>query len=261
MGARLKCTCAGPERYTYRTDRREDRELEEFIKKTIPEHDLELFVSELGVNADWSAAYTPNSGPMDAVIKVQLKEHRSKSAQEYVHTFAERRRRRSAFQGQTRLRLRRGGMIRGAMNEGKSTPINIRVTGKNQKAAARSPKRSRRLRQDRRRRRRSHHPAARLSRIRHQRQPRQGRRPGTRPRGRHEKRRRRVQLVDPVQQEELLDRPGRRQSVLRRRAISRGGHQVDRDAAEHPDHEQGPAESDSAEQRDHAPPDAQFRPR
>jgi len=28
-----------------------------------------------------------------------------------------------------------GGMIRGAMNEGKSTPINIRITGKNQKTA------------------------------------------------------------------------------------------------------------------------------
>ena len=38
-------------------------QLEEFIKKTIPEHDLELFVSEIGVNADWSAAYTPNAGP------------------------------------------------------------------------------------------------------------------------------------------------------------------------------------------------------
>ena len=47
-------------------------QLEEFIKKTIPRHDLELFVSEIGVNADWSAAYTPNSGPMDAVVKVQF---------------------------------------------------------------------------------------------------------------------------------------------------------------------------------------------
>ena len=48
-------------------------QVEDFIKKTIPDHDLELFISELGVNADWSAAYTPNAGPMDAVIKVQLK--------------------------------------------------------------------------------------------------------------------------------------------------------------------------------------------
>ena len=43
-----------------------------------------LIISELGVVADWSAAYTPNAGPMDAVVKVQLKHEREHSAQEYV---------------------------------------------------------------------------------------------------------------------------------------------------------------------------------
>ncbi len=37
-----------------------------------PESDLQLFISEIGVTPDWSAAYTPNAGPMDTVIKVQL---------------------------------------------------------------------------------------------------------------------------------------------------------------------------------------------
>ena len=46
--------------------------------------DLELIISEIGVTADWSAAYTPNAGPMDAVVKVQLTEEREHSAQEYV---------------------------------------------------------------------------------------------------------------------------------------------------------------------------------
>src|SRR5262249_23094263 len=46
--------------------------------------DLELVISEIGVVADWSAAYTPNSGPMDAVVKVQLKHDRKRSAQECV---------------------------------------------------------------------------------------------------------------------------------------------------------------------------------
>ncbi|MDR3633883.1 MAG: efflux RND transporter permease subunit [Isosphaeraceae bacterium] len=108
--------------------------IEEFIKKTIPKHDLELFISEIGVNADWSAAYTPNSGPMDAVIKVQLTEHRTRSAQEYVHLV------RTGVAKDPRFRdldfgFDAGGLIRGAMNEGKSTPINIRVTGKKQKEA------------------------------------------------------------------------------------------------------------------------------
>jgi multidrug efflux pump subunit AcrB len=119
-----------------RIERTEERvaEIEKLIKKTIPEHDLELFISEIGVNADWSAAYTPNSGPMDAVIKVQLKEHRTRSAQEYVHLV------RTAVAEDPRFRdmdfgFDAGGLVRSAMNEGKSTPINIRVTGKNQRTA------------------------------------------------------------------------------------------------------------------------------
>jgi multidrug efflux pump subunit AcrB len=109
-------------------------QVEEFIKKTIPAHDLELFISEIGVNSDWSAAYTPNAGPMDAVVKVQLTEHRTRSAQEYVHVL------RLAAAEDSRFRdldfgFDAGGLIRGAMNEGKSTPINVRVTGKDQRAA------------------------------------------------------------------------------------------------------------------------------
>ena len=59
-------------------------EVEKFLREQIPEHDLELIVSEIGVTADWSAAYTPNAGPMDAMVQVQLAEHREHSAQEYA---------------------------------------------------------------------------------------------------------------------------------------------------------------------------------
>lgn len=119
-----------------RIEKTEERvaQVEELIKKLIPDHDRELYISEIGVNADWSAAYTPNSGPMDAVIKVQLKEHRSRSAQDYVHLI------RTAVAKDPRFRdmdfaFDAGGLVRGAMNEGKATPINIRVTGKDQQVA------------------------------------------------------------------------------------------------------------------------------
>ncbi|MGE5194352.1 MAG: efflux RND transporter permease subunit, partial [Deltaproteobacteria bacterium] len=107
-------------------------QIEDFIRKTIPEHDLELFISELGVTPDWSAAYTPNAGPMDAVIKVQLGEHRSHTAQHYVEKM------RQGLAADRRFEtvdfaFDAGGMVRGALNEGKSTPINIQLTGKNQK--------------------------------------------------------------------------------------------------------------------------------
>ena len=50
--------------------------VENFVRETIQD-DLQLIISELGVTADWSAAYTPNSGPMDAVVKVQLESERA----------------------------------------------------------------------------------------------------------------------------------------------------------------------------------------
>ena len=118
--------------------------------------DLELVISELGLTADWSAAFTPNSGPMDAIVKVQLTPGRSRSAQQHVAML------RRGFQGDPEFErllaetykrkitagelpagvtgfslmnmefaFDSGGLIRSAMNEGKSTPLNVKVTGKN----------------------------------------------------------------------------------------------------------------------------------
>jgi multidrug efflux pump subunit AcrB len=103
--------------------------VEKFIRQSIPKRDLQLIISELGVNSDWSAAYTPNAGPMDAVIKVQLNPERERSAQEYVHIIRTGVRKDPRF-ADLDFGFDAGGMIRGALNEGKSTPINIRLTGK-----------------------------------------------------------------------------------------------------------------------------------
>ncbi len=110
------------------------KEVEDFVHKTIEHEDLQLVISELGVNSDWSAAYTPNAGPMDSVVKIQLSEERKKSAQEYVHILRTAFSKESAF-GDLEFAFDAGGMVRSAMNEGKSTPISIRVTGKHQAIA------------------------------------------------------------------------------------------------------------------------------
>ncbi len=107
--------------------------VEQFVRDQVGE-DLQLIISELGVVADLSAAYTPNAGPMDAVVKVQLKHERDHSAQEYVHKL------RTGFKadhsfGDLEFAFDAGGMIRSAMNEGKSSPINIRLSAKNIKQA------------------------------------------------------------------------------------------------------------------------------
>jgi multidrug efflux pump subunit AcrB len=108
--------------------------VEDFVRKTIEQEDLQLVLSEIGVTSDWSAAYTMNAGPMDAVVKIQLNEERSKSAQEYVHILRTAFNKDSRF-GDLEFAFDAGGMVRSAMNEGRSTPISVRVTGKNEKVA------------------------------------------------------------------------------------------------------------------------------
>jgi multidrug efflux pump subunit AcrB len=108
--------------------------VEDFVRETIEKEDLQLILAELGVTADWSAAYTPNSGPMDAVVKIQLSAERKHSAQEYVHLLRTRFATNPDFTD-LEFAFDAGGMVRSAMNEGKSTPISIRVTGKDQKTA------------------------------------------------------------------------------------------------------------------------------
>jgi multidrug efflux pump subunit AcrB len=111
-----------------KTEQKVER-VEQFIRKQLGS-DLQLIISELGVVSDLSAAYTPNAGPMDAVVKVQLKPDRTHSAQEYVSRL------RSGFAHDPRFSdlefaFDAGGMIRSALNEGKSSPLSIRISGKN----------------------------------------------------------------------------------------------------------------------------------
>jgi multidrug efflux pump subunit AcrB len=108
--------------------------VEQFVRKIIEKEDLQLVLSELGVTSDWSAAYTPNAGPMDAVVKIQLSAERKKSAQEYVAELREGFASHSEF-SDLEFAFDAGGMVRSAMNEGKSTPISIRVTSKEQQTA------------------------------------------------------------------------------------------------------------------------------
>lgn len=103
-------------------------EVEEMLKETIGE-DLKIVISEVGCVAGWSAAYTTNSGPMDASLKVQLTPDRDESAQEHVRRLRERFASSPEFDD-LEFGFDTGGMIRAAMNGGKSTPINIRVIGK-----------------------------------------------------------------------------------------------------------------------------------
>jgi multidrug efflux pump subunit AcrB len=102
--------------------------VEAFINEQIPEAEREMVVSEIGLDPDWSAAYTANSGQPDTVIRIQLKENRTKSSQEYAiqlrHALAA-----DPRFNDLRVSFDTGGMVSTALNYGTSSPIDIQVTG------------------------------------------------------------------------------------------------------------------------------------
>jgi multidrug efflux pump subunit AcrB len=152
----------GPSGYRLEKMEKKVKFVEDVIRDTLGE-DLDIFISEIGLTADWSAAFTQNSGPMDAVVKVQLQGERSKSAQEYADELrqlfalspADLRREveanpekyptalediRQTHQAEPdfsnlEFAFDTGGLIRSAMNEGRSTPINVQITGKDLRKA------------------------------------------------------------------------------------------------------------------------------
>lgn len=103
-------------------------EVEEFIRGAIAESERAMIVSELGLNPDWSAAYTANSGQQDAVIRIQLTTNRTLSARQH----AERLRQLMSLEpkfADLRYSFDTGGMVSTALNQGASSPIDIEIEG------------------------------------------------------------------------------------------------------------------------------------
>ncbi len=101
-------------------------EFERFVKSVIPAREMEMVVSEIGLDPDWSAAYTANSGQQDSVVRIQLKEERSKSAQEWAMELRHRFEQTDKF-ADMRISFDTGGMVSNALNNGASSPIDIQV--------------------------------------------------------------------------------------------------------------------------------------
>jgi CzcA family heavy metal efflux pump/RND family efflux transporter MFP subunit len=109
-------------------------DVEHVVRERIPEHDLRLMISNIGVLNDWPAAYTPNSGAFDAFVSIQLTPHHRKTPQEYV---AELRRILPARFPGVEFAFDTGGMVTAALNFGLPSPIDIQVEGNDLEVAHR----------------------------------------------------------------------------------------------------------------------------
>jgi len=87
---------------------------------------VQMVISNIGVLMDWPAAYTWNSGPMDAFVLVQLKDGRTLGSGECVEKLREILPRK--FPG-IEFSFDTAGMLTTALNFGLPSPINVRVEG------------------------------------------------------------------------------------------------------------------------------------
>jgi multidrug efflux pump subunit AcrB len=107
-------------------------DVERAIRAAIPKDEIKTIVTNTGVLYDWPAAYTPNAGPMDSFLNVQLVESHRVSAQGYVRRLREVLAR--EFPGAD-FAFDTGGLMSAALDNGAPAPIDIQVSGNNLKTA------------------------------------------------------------------------------------------------------------------------------
>jgi CzcA family heavy metal efflux pump len=111
-----------------RIERTEDlvSRVEAEIRRVIPAGEVGTVISNIGVLYDWPAAYTPNAGPGDAFVQVQLRDHRTHATNDYVNRL--RRVLPDDFPG-SEFSFDTGGLLSAALNFGLPAPINVQVEG------------------------------------------------------------------------------------------------------------------------------------
>ena len=102
------------------------KQVEGIVRDIVKPDDLNTIVSNIGVMADLSSLFTPNSGMHTAFVQVGLKEDHKVSSFVYMN---EVRRRIAAQFPQLRTYFQSGGLVDAVLNQGKPAPIDVQVSG------------------------------------------------------------------------------------------------------------------------------------
>jgi len=106
------------------------KQVEDIVRQVVKPEDLTTVVSNIGVMADLSSLFTPNSGMHTAFVQVGLKEDHKTSSFVYMNEV----RRRIATQlPQLRTYFQSGGLVDAVLNQGMPAPIDVQVSGMNLK--------------------------------------------------------------------------------------------------------------------------------
>ncbi|PYR36471.1 MAG: AcrB/AcrD/AcrF family protein [Acidobacteria bacterium] len=104
------------------------QQVEGLVRKVVDPRDLELIVSNIGVQPGFSSIYTSNAGPHTATIQVALKEEHRIGSYEYMN-----RMRRALQREMPKLSVffQSGGMVDAVLNQGLPAPIDVQLSGSN----------------------------------------------------------------------------------------------------------------------------------
>jgi len=105
------------------------------IRSVVPEKDLGMIVSNIGITPDFSAMYTSNSGQHTAFVQVSLKKDHSLSSFEYMQRVREKLR---DDLPELSTYFQTGGLIDAVVNLGLPAPIDVQVSGNNMDEAYRT---------------------------------------------------------------------------------------------------------------------------
>jgi len=102
------------------------QQVEDTVRKVVPENELGMIVSNIGITTDFSAIYTPNSAPHTGFVQVSLKEGHKIGSYEYMRQTRERLREELP---QLSTYFESGGLVDSVLNMGMPAPIDVQVSG------------------------------------------------------------------------------------------------------------------------------------
>lgn len=103
-------------------------EVEQIVRDVVPPDELGLIVSNIGINYDFSAVYTPNAGMHTAFVQVSLKEDHKTNSFDYM---ARVKKRLATQMPEVTAYFQSGGLVDAVLNMGLPAPIDVQVDGTN----------------------------------------------------------------------------------------------------------------------------------
>ena len=106
--------------------------VEDDIRQVVGPHDLRMIVANIGMTPDLSSIYTSNSAQHTAFVQVSLSKEHSTSTFAYMNRV---RQKLAADLPQLSTYFQTGGLVDSVVNMGMPAPIDLQVTGNNQREA------------------------------------------------------------------------------------------------------------------------------